>query len=506
MRLTSDKKLTTKTFSKRLISVCASGTLLLAFSAAEAFEFSPSIRLSAAYSDNISLASENEQSDIIGIVAPSIYVTHRSDRIALEADYLWEWLWYDDANTTSDFSHGDADLVLSLVPERFLLESHASINQVAVDPNRAIPRTSLALTSNRTDLVVLETSPHWIQPIGRMLLDSRVTFGRYDYDDPMLVGTDFMYASTRLRGPEQNRINWAINHDYGRFDYEGSPIVAKNQTASVELSYTFNEFAVFGVIGKESSYLDVQDASLEDTIWRTGLRRRTARSQFEAFYGERSFGRTWGANYSHEINNGLVSINYSEEPSRTEDVYRQSRPRPGRLPDLTPLDDLILEPAPELLPDIDQPGTGVRFVRKLFNTEVTKDFGRNHFGWIVFLERRKDGILLDNGLQLSDSEQIGTRFNWRYDIGARTELRLDTSYRNREIETSGGGNDSDDDFINARLGIARGIGRKTEVSAYISHTQKDAKLQASSDYTANEIGVNFVRDFGAASTQTQRRR
>ncbi len=506
MLLTNDEKLRFRRFSRLLLKACLSGSLLLVFSASQAFEFSPSIRLSAAYSDNIFLASQDEESDFIGIVAPSINVTHRSDRVALDADYLWEWLWYDDANTTSDFSHGDADLVLTLLPERFLLESHASINQIAVDPNRPIPRTSIPLTSNRTDLVVLETSPHWIQPIGRMLLDSRVTFGRYDYDDDELVGTDFMYATTRFRGPEENRINWSINHEYGRFDYEGSPIVAKNQTASFELSYTFNEFAVFGVIGKESSFRDVQDASLEDTIWQTGLRRRTARSQFEAFYGERSFGKTWGASYDHEINNGLLSISYSEEPSRTEDIYRRARPRPGRLPDLTPLDELTLEPAPELLPDIDQPGTGVRFVRKLFNTEFTKDFGRNHFGWIVFLEKRKDGVLLDNGLQLSDSEQIGTRFNWRYDIGARTELRLDTSYRNREIKTSGGGNDSDDDFINARLGIARGIGSKTEVSAYISRTQKDAKLQASSDYTANEIGVNFIRDFGAASTHTRQRR
>ncbi len=58
--------------------------------------------------------------------------------------------------------------------------------------------------------------------------------------------------------------------------------------------------ACSGTFGKESSFLNIEDDSLQDTIWRAGVRRKTAASSFEAFYGDRSFGNVWGLSYDQQ--------------------------------------------------------------------------------------------------------------------------------------------------------------------------------------------------------------
>ncbi len=141
-------------------------TGIFLISPVQALEFDPGVRVTGIYSDNIFLDPDNELSDFVAVLAPGIGIFHNSDRIDLEVDYLYEYLWYNDLDSTADFHNGDARLDLGIIPQRLLLESFASISQVAIDPTQPIPRTSIALSNNRTDLISLETAPHWIQPIG----------------------------------------------------------------------------------------------------------------------------------------------------------------------------------------------------------------------------------------------------------------------------------------------------------------------------------------------------
>ena len=47
----------------------------------------------------------------------------------------------------------------------------------------------LPLTANRTNVVLLETAPHWIQPIGTTELDARVAFGTVRFTTIWISGS-----------------------------------------------------------------------------------------------------------------------------------------------------------------------------------------------------------------------------------------------------------------------------------------------------------------------------
>ena len=87
--------------------------------------------------------------------------------------------------------------------------------------------------------------------------------------------------------------------------------------------------------------------SLEDSYWKLGVRRATARTLVEASFGERSFGSTLNAKIRRALNKGSIELAYREDPSVQEQLFEQ------RSTDPTP------EP-PGVPGNIDRPGVGDR--------------------------------------------------------------------------------------------------------------------------------------------------
>lgn len=470
-----------------------------------AIEFDPGVRVSGIYSDNIFLSPNDPTSDFVLVAAPGLGIYHESPRVQLNVDYLWEWLLYNDQDTTADFHNGVALLDLALVPDRLTLDSAFSISQTAVDPTVPIPRNSVPLTANRVDVVNLETAPRWTQPLGTTLLDARVAFGTFLYDDPELFDTEYVVTDTTYQSNrEDGGFQWGLSHQFSQYEYDGGSgvesVPARNQVAFAELGYGFEQITIFGAYGLESSYFDIESSSLEETFWRAGVRRETSTDSFEAFIGERAFGRTWGVSYNRESQSQSISISFSQAPSTNESVLRNARPRPGRPPPDAPLPPEV----PDIPPDINIPGDGQRFVRSLLDGRYSRRFNRSTFGIRAFWDEREQGVFLDETPQTTDTRQVGFTFNWDLELGAKTSLRTIAGYRNLEAKSESGPS-RDDNEVNAVVTLERMLGRRTQASVYYSYRSRDDGLNPQSEFSANTVGINLNREFGNPSDRRRRR-
>jgi len=457
-----------------------------------ALDFNPGVQVIGIYSDNIRLQRENPVDDIVLSVAPTIGIQHYGQKVILEADYLYQWIFYEDAaEGKANFGNGSAALGLELVDERFFIDSFVSQSQTYVDPLGPIPNTNTQLVTNRADLLNLQTTPRLVLPIFSATLDTAGTLGRIDFDDPTLQDADYLRTNSTLgTAATEPGITWSVKHLFTRFEYELPP-VANRQELRLELGYNIGSWGVFGQVGKESPFVDPTDSSLTDRIWQLGLRYQLARTSFRAFIGERSFGDTYGLRLTQDLSRGFIAIDYQEQPTRTEQIFA-ARPNP----DLDPLDPAI-PPLPDQGVDINQPGIGSVFVQKRLSATWTQTFNKNDFSFLLFNERREDEILQDGSLQPNDVNSTGARLNWKYRLGRRTELLAELAYSQRRVKQQSA--TLKDDFITAIGSIQRALSRKINATLYYAFRERDGNISSGAYFRANEVGLTLTANFGSAT-------
>ena len=459
---------------------------------ASALDFDPRVTLAAIYSDNIGLAAVDPQDDVVLSASPGIGIFHYGQRVTLEADYAYQWFRYRDASdTSSSFGVGDVFLGLELVPDVFFWDSFASQTQTYKDPLVAIPNTNADLTSNRADIMTLSTTPRLILPIYSAIFDTQWTVGLFDYDDPDLQDADYVSGiSTFQSEPDVPGIFWAIDHSYTRFEYDLPP-VAKRQELTLELGYNLANFSVFARGGKESPFNDPTDDSLTDNIWIGGVRYSGARTAIEAYAGDRSFGSTYGASLTRNINRGLLAFRYDELPFRSEQIF-DARGRRS-VAAFTPVDPLIPE-APDRVTDINAPGRGSIFVRKQATANFSKYTNRNNFALLVFWERRVDEILQDGTEAPGETSTTGFQFNWTYNVGRRTTTGAVFNFTDRTLDEPG--NKRGDEFTRAQVFLGRQLGNTVNARIYYEFRERDGDISMAANFKANEVGITFTAECG----------
>lgn len=469
-----------------------------------ALDIGGGISIGAIYSDNMTLApSGQEDSDTIFRADPSIYIASVGRRHDFRLDYTLEALRYQDRSDTSAYSQGNVTLDVGIIPEHLFLNSSASIAQVVIDPEAPFSNSNLPEINNRTDAIRYQAGPQWRQDFLGTSLNLRYDVGRVDYDDETLQDSDFQTMQTDWTGPEKaHGLTWAVHHEYLKYEYDFSPS-AERQLAELSLIYEMNGgWAPFVSGGMESDVHDRTSADLEDGIWRAGLRRRTDRTFFEAYGGERSFGSSWGASFQRQYSarsGDILRISYDETPRTDEDLgttmSRPVEPTVGSGPDDTtptgPPTPVI--PSPTLPPNTHAPGTGRYYLEKRANFLLAKAFNRNSVSLNLFYSNEET---LDEGpaQDSDDTRQTGASFVWVYNIGARTHSTLDGYYAKRRFSRVLAEDDKDDLF-RVRLGLTYQLGAKTNLSGWVGREERSGSDVGTNNYTENQVGLAIGRTF-----------
>ncbi len=266
------------------------------------------------YSDNICLASEDEQGEWVGLVSPDVAVSGSGRRANLKLSARVEFNTLSDSDledlgcNPSGFGNrkqfaprlrANADAIL--IEDWLFLDADASANQNSTNPFVAGGGDSLNTTGNTNTTYRYSASPY----IARRFKDVADLNLRYrwgdQYNTEERVG-DSSRQSVQLElgsGAFFSPLSWALRGDYSKVKYENRPgrdgdNSSELKSARVELGYQVsNKWQVNGYYGEEwNDFVSASD-EIDGDFWDIGVRwTPNVRTTIEAGTGQRFFGDT----------------------------------------------------------------------------------------------------------------------------------------------------------------------------------------------------------------------
>ena len=487
---------------RALAAVLLCGAALALPTGASALDTSGRVSASTIYSDNIFLAPNGlEEGGVIFYVDPSILLASTGRRYDFRLDYTLQALYYvNQSDSTSVYNLGVTTLDIEILDEHLFLNSLASLSQVVVDPKQAFSLGNIPQPNNLSDALIYGTGPEWKQDIFGTKLDIHYDLRRVNYKADDLQDSDFQGLFTDWTGPEKDHgLTWAFHHEYQKYTFEASPD-AKLQLAEVSLILQLSGgWAPFVSAGMENDVRNRTDGALQDGIWRAGLRRRTVRTTFEAFVGERSFGSSWGASFERHYgaNSGnILRIAYSEIPSTSDDFGSERTQPPTNSGGTPPPPPGPVLPPPVLPPGTVAPGSGRLYLLKTGDFLLAHAFNRNSVSGRLYYE--EDESLADSATTgVGTTKQAGVLLAWSHQLGARTSALLETSGVKREFPGSTSANTDRvrDNLLRVRTGLSYQLGPRTSLSGWIAREQRRESTGQTFNYTENQVGLSVGRTF-----------
>jgi hypothetical protein len=483
--------------------------LLLGSSAATALEIEPRVSVGQIYTSNVNLAPDGEEeSDWVTRLAPGVNVLLEGTRVRAEVDYELESLFYADESDRNEVYHQlDGDLLADLIGEELQFGARGGISQVSVSPELPISSSNIPVTGNRTDAVTWYAGPEWNKELfSNSVAVGHMRIGQVLYDDSPrtdeatpsvdfdIQDIDTIDGAFYLRSLEESPrpLRYEVAYEYQSVDYETSGELVQ-QSTWLRLGYqTTPAWQVFALAGLDSDFEDVNDDSLDEGRWETGVAMGTDFARFEAAVGHRYFGTTWrlAAEYVDEDINYRLS--YQETPT-TSDLtnYRE-------LPTAPPAEGAAPPPPASSL---DRAGAPALYLYKRADAAISRALYRSRASAGVFWERREDVRAFDRDPTLEvflDDERIyGAFAELGWDLGERTTMGVNASWENREynntIDSTVPG--YDDDLFFLRLGLDRELGLRTRALLGTGWSTRDRKDDPGGDYDEYWASVELVRTF-----------
>ena len=456
----------------------------LTASNALALELEPRITLGITHTDNVALAPVEEESETVYRAEPGLTLSHESQRVSLNADYLMQAFRYAELGESEIYHQYDASLRAALVPEMFFIEVGGDRTQSILDPEQRIPQSNLPISGNRTDRDQYYVSPSFQYGLGSAVTAQgsyrnswtnfgETTTGGFENDSEDRTASFSLDNYRRGTG-----LTWALRYDWQRTEYDES-IPFEYQQAALELGFWLSgTIRVFASGGQESAWDRPLDPALEDTFWEAGFSHQIGeRLSAEFAAGERSFGSSWRGQLDFEFPQGSTSLSYSETPT----TESRTRFQTAGFADPVSLEDFL-----------SRPGSGDRFVRERFEWRFNYSLQRTDFSFGVFDDERSDRTAAA-GAPLQDEDQRGIDASASYRLGAKTTLRLSGSWVERDF-----GEGSSGELIRAGATADYRLGSRTSVSLGYEYTEEDGGAGAGSfarDYVANTVSLLLTRTF-----------
>jgi hypothetical protein len=457
---------------------------LAAVSTAHAdLQFVPQVSVGVAHTDNLTLASENEEPQTVYELIPAFTLAQQSPRVTSSAVYRAEGYRYSERDANSVYHILDGNLRVAPDPDNFFIDLGASRDQTTRDPAAPISRSNLPITTNRLNRDRAYFGPAFTYPLGGdasingSFRRTRVRYDELDTGTSFARDFDLDAATLSLDNHRKERgFTWATRYTMDKTDYDLYRPYEYRQ-ATVELgAWAGRRVRVFGSGGKESAWDVPFDPSLADGFWEVGFATRDdARITAELAAGERSFGSSRRASVTVMFGHGSLQLEHADQPTtQRRNQYRVGQPIPA-----TPEDpqDLLTNPT-----------SAERYLSRLSTATLSFDLRRTTLLLAAFDEARQGRIQLD-GTPLPDQQQTSVTLSASRRFGAHTELVLAARTNNRELSVG-----DRRDFRSTSLTTNYDLGPRTRLSLEYAYTTEDSN-GAGLNYTARLVSLLITRTF-----------
>lgn len=305
-----------------IISVLA----LLPFRAEAELTFHPSAELSATWLDNVDLASNGvlKKEEYVYQITPAFTFEQKSPRMDSTLAYKMRNLYYQNDKDRSERYHQlDAGSTVELLSDYFYVDGLADYTQQLVDPGKQTNTDLLFQVNNVSDVATVSISPYLFHEFDGTLADLRYRRGWVNFKDDIVAGslledvdTEIYTAAFGSADPE-SRLSWQLRYDAQSANYKLSPAF-NFESATAEVGLLL--MRTLRLIGRGGFESDIghgkTDGGLDYATWDTGLRwEPSQRTQVQALYGERSFGKTYNVRINHKARLVELTASYVQEPT-----------------------------------------------------------------------------------------------------------------------------------------------------------------------------------------------
>jgi len=280
-------------FSER---VCGFFIVLLAMSASEfavaaEWDYSDSLLLSVAYTDNVELVENDTESEWALIVSPNFLINGKGRRLNVSIAAALQFVTPSDETFYPQLrANADAELV----KDRFFLNVYASAYQQTIDPLRPAG-SPINRTDNLTTTYTVGFNPYYIEHFGDVA-DLRAD---YSYSRQFYVSGDHSDRDTNdfflslNSGRRFSTFNWGVMGRYERTTYDDdSTRDTTFKSLDVRLGYRLTRsLSPYFTVGKEWNTYQSSGARRGGSKWLVGtVWTPNPRLNMDVGYGYRFFG------------------------------------------------------------------------------------------------------------------------------------------------------------------------------------------------------------------------
>jgi len=507
-----------RAYARPMALPLALGALLLAPSARASWDFTPTLRVSETWTDNVGQRSDaTKESSLIHEVTPGFMLAHKGPRLVVNA--LYEWRYYDVQNDDVGETNRSTQLLRSdakgkLIDDLLYFDANASIRQQAISAFGPETYGDDYSSANRTEVKSWRVSPYLVRRFGPTATgELRYVRDSVDAGRSGLGNTDGDTVALRINsGPIFKRFGWGFAaseqkiHDEIRND---SHIKTANLNLRYMLGRTIN---MTGSIGYDDYDYEALGGSNRGKSWSGGVAwTPSSRTSLIASVGRRYYGPSRALSAVHRSRHTVWSINYDDAVSTT----RANFLIPSTIDTATLLDGLFLpsfpDPAeraraveayirntglPPALADNINYFSNRYVLQKQLRASMAYRGARSGAVVSLFRIRRDalsvretDSVLLGNSLNTvnDDVKQAGINITTNYRLTPRTNLNLLGSVTDSESLTTAFKSRSHVLRFNARHQLrARMFG-----TVELRHIKGNRSVEVASPYTENAVSASL---------------
>ncbi len=317
-------------FQMKKISILMSGLglgFLPVWTNAADWIITPAVTLEQTYTDNVFLSEENEESESITRLNPSISAYREGARARVDINYAPEYRYYwedTDENEVVHFlrANGNAELLEGYV----FLDGWGSADLTSIQSSARTGIGGLSGSSDYTEVYTAGLSPYFKTRLGTFsIFEARYTADAVYYDE----GDDNLGQQVDLvlgNGSAFSNQTWEIAAKQSRVDYDSLEEDNETKQVQAELVYSLTrQWALSFVAGYEEFILALSP-DIKDNMWSVGVvYTPNSRTRIAIGGGERAFGDDYYLDFTHRSRLTIWTANYERDYISAREELLQPR-------------------------------------------------------------------------------------------------------------------------------------------------------------------------------------
>jgi uncharacterized protein (PEP-CTERM system associated) len=468
-----------------LLSGVALSTLSLTAAAGD-WIISPAVSLEQSYSDNAKLTSDDEESESITILRPSISAYREGARASVDFNYAPEYRYYwDDTEDDELVNFLRAEGNVELLEDHVFLDGWGTADLTTITSTAGSGINGVTGLDDTTEVYSAGISPYFKTRMGNIsVFEARYSLDTIRYDDDELEESDGQRVDLALgSGTAFSNQVWEVTAYHNQVDYEDQDEDNKVKQIRAEFAQQLSRQWALAFAAGHEDYDLVLNEDFDGSLWSVGIiYTPNTRTRLAMGGGERAFGDDYYLDFSHMSRRTVWTASYSRDFASARDELMH----PTLFQRQDAFGNLVRDAVLEAPPSVDRTGgptiSAEYYELETFSTSFTFATSRTQF---VLSASRTER---DYALVINDTEDVSGGFSVSRDLSPKSSANFNLTWTDHQEEAL-----DYDEWI-AALGGSYQLGTRTYLAARLARLERESDIDRE-NYTENTFAITLTATF-----------